>query len=190
MTDSILLISSVKDGKVHSLDFALDEQQIRTLAIIAKTKGQRIECMKLYRTPMHIEPKAKDNEKKRDINEISRMHVKWVEKGIIAESASHIAEYTGIHLSTIILSLKLGRSIKGRTFIFTSEPLNIEPKQLKQYTRRTSWPGAFKVLCQETGIIYDSVRDASRDTKIIMQQIYNSIRSGKPRNGLTFVKIE
>lgn len=41
-----------------------------------------------------------------------------------------------------------------------------------------------KVLCVETGIIYDSVTAARKDTKVT--RIYNALKTGKPMNGLHF----
>lgn len=186
MADSIKIVASVKDDKVHSLDFASDEQQIRTLSIIAKRKGQRIECMDIFIMPTLPEPQETNIDNKKDLNDISRMHVKWIEKGIVAENATHMAEYTGINPSTIFISLSTGRTIRGRTFAFTSEPLNIEPKQLMPYI----WPGAFKVSCQETGKVYESVKEASNETKISLQQVYYSVRTGYPVQNLTFIRVK
>ena len=53
---------------------------------------------------------------------------------------------------------------------------------MKQHIENVS----MKTMCNQTGIIYPSIRKASKDTGICMTSVRDSCKSGKEYNGLSF----
>lgn len=72
--------------------------------------------------------------------------------------------------------------------LYEDKPVAIEPTQPKKEpetsTPQPKWERRCK--CVETGKVYQSVRDCSRDTGINYRAIINAIRCGSSRNGLHF----
>jgi len=192
MNDRIHLIGAVRNGKVARIYFAHNQRELDGI-----TKGLHYwhydtETIELTDTLYHSQIFDIDKRKRKETKPFQPAtytgRVKCMETGEVAVNAKQLAEYMGLTSINITESITKEKKVRGYTFIHTNEPLTIQPKEIVHYKRRTSWPGAFKVRCIETDTIFDCVRDAANDMKIQMQQIYNSIRSGKPYMGYTFAK--
>lgn len=186
MADRIFLISTIKNSRVGKLYYAHGFKELNGITKALQKRGHNTEVMEITNTFYHNQVF--------DINEIKTQtkkkepcperRVKCLETGQVAINGKQLAEHMGINPAIVYVSITEERQYNGYTFIFTSEPLTIVPKEIVN----NRWPGGFKVTCLETGKTYECVKDAARDIGISMQYIYNSIRSGKPFSGLTFVK--
>ena len=198
MPNNIYLISTLRNGKVKKLYFAHGQTELNGITNALQKRGIDSEVMELTNSIFHnqvfdidseIEKRLKLIQKIREMkrNYPDEIHVKCIETGEIAINGAQLAESMGICPSNIHSALTREKPYNGYTFVFTTEPITIRPKENK---RKSFWTGGFKVTCQETGVTYDCVRDAARDYGMTMQHVYNSIRSGKPFAGLTFTKAE
>ena len=62
------------------------------------------------------------------------------------------------------------------------------PTVKSESVKRTRRGG--KVRCIDTGKIYNSQSEAAKDLKIDPAQVSDSIKTGRPRSGYTFEKVE
>ena len=197
MVNRIYIVSTLKNGKVRKLYYFHGLTRLNVITKALKELGVEYEVVELtgafyhnqvFDIDKHLDERKKMEETIEKMLSIAERRIKCVETGEICINARQFAEHIGMSPKSIHESIRLGRAVSGHTFIYTAEPLTIEPKEVKTSRRPSMWPGAFKVTCLETGISYDCVRDAARDNGICMQQVYNSIRSGRPRSGYTFIK--
>lgn len=73
--------------------------------------------------------------------------------------------------------------------LYEEKPVCVNEQYAKQETTvaRPRWERCCK--CIETGKVYTSVSDCSRDTGISYKAIINALRCGSPRNGLHFAYV-
>ena len=64
------------------------------------------------------------------------------------------------------------------------QPPIVEEKNTQKTRIKKIWERSCR--CLETGMIYESIRECSRQVGIPYKSIYNSIKSGNSRNGLHF----
>lgn len=199
MPSRIYFISTIKSGKVRRIYLAHGQKELDGITDALNKRGRESEVMEVTNAFYHnqifdINEFFDERRKRKELMEkkgcMTDRRIKCLETAEVCINARQFAEYMGICSSTILNSISEGRTINGYTFVYTAEPLTIQPKEFAPRNRCSSWPGAFKVTCLETGKSYNCVRDAARDNGICMQQVYNSIRSGRPRAGFTFMKVE
>lgn len=65
-----------------------------------------------------------------------------------------------------------------------TQPPIVEEKSIQKTKVKKIWERSCR--CLETGIIYDSIRECSRQMGISYKSVYNSIKSGNSRNGFHF----
>ena len=198
MPNRIYLISTLRSGKVGKLYFAHGETELNGITKALQKRRIDSEVMELTNSIFHNQVFNIESEMEKrlkliqKIKEMKRkypeeMHIKCIETGEIAMNAAQLAESMGISSSSIHQALIKEKQYNGYTFAFTKEPTTIRTKETQT---KSTWPGAFKVTCQETGVTYNSVKDAARDYGMPMYQVYISLRSGKPYAGLTFTKVD
>lgn len=199
MPSRIYFISTIKNGKVRKIYLAHGQKELDGITGALKKRGTESEVMEVTNAFYHnqvfdinefFERRRKMKEMNKMRGQMAERRIKCLETGEVCVNARQFAEHMGIQQSTVHVSITEERSCNGYTFVFTSEPLTIKPKEIKTCHRHSKWPGAFRVTCIENGKTYECVRDAARDNGICMQQVYNSIRSGRPRSGYTFIKTE
>lgn len=199
MPSRIYFISTIRNGKVRKIYLAHGQKELDGITGALSKRGQEAEVMEVTNAFYHnqifdINEFFEERRKRKELMEkkgcMTERRIKCLETAEVCINARQFAEHMGICSSTILDSLNEGRTINGYTFVYTAEALTIQPMEFVPHNRRRSWPGAFKVTCLETGKTYSCVRDAARDNGIYMQQVYNSIRSGRKRSGYTFIKTE
>ena len=193
MINGSFLIASVRNGKVQCLDFAEDEEQCITIKALAKARGLSAEVVRMPYVITQTETQhVSTDETYQKLKSPIELHVKCIETGQVFANATQCAKQMQLTIGYVNYQLHKENCHRenGYNFTLTTDPLTVIPLETPYYTRRTSWPGAFKVICIETGIIYDCVRDAAHDNNITMQRVYNSIHSGKAYSGLSFEKVK
>lgn len=89
----------------------------------------------------------------------------------------------------VLRAIALGKGYKFELLDFASvsEPPKEPIPQIEKETFKSKIAWERKVRCVETGKVYASVRDCSKDTGIKYRALINAIKNGTQRNGLHFV---
>ena len=186
MTEKIFLACFVKNGKVTELIYCYGEEEVETMAAVARSRGCEIETFLLaeineeesVNTDLPTKPEIKT---KKTWNKF----VKCVETDQIFQSVRDCSEKTGIPYMTITNCIKNKNATRGFHFVLCEvedcEALvnNRKGKELPNYRK--------KILCTTTGELFDSVTQVFEHyPHIPLNSFYYNMRRNKPVKGLMF----
>lgn len=123
------------------------------------------------------EPKPDDSVFDRKVNKNSRPIICF-ETNERFESQTMAAKAVGVSRGAIYTALKTHMATKGLHFYYADEP---EPDE--EFFRNRSWT---RVRCKETGVVYESIAQAARETGVSERNIQAAVNRHGTAKGFHF----
>lgn len=114
-----------------------------------------------------------------------KVRVQIIETGEVFDSINLCADYLGVcpqAVSNASLQ-KRHKSVKGYHIYRIDDPIEMIPDA------RTNKDKCRKIMCNETGEIFESLTECARHFGVCRQHLYSDITSGYKCHGFTFTRL-